>query len=270
MRTFFIAPVIVLCVLSIVGCSGPSRPVWASWHPNSWTHRGGADEAILLDVAGPVAVDVESFNGDVMIMANPKLSQAQVVVVREGVHGFRREKEAAASLVDISYTAEIVPGELGQMLQVRTSTTNAEPHYQRAHVYIQLPEIEGVKVRTSNGRVYAQGISGAVDIVTNHGDVRVMTNHPMTAPVTIVNRNGNIDYRVRGESRGVFDAETVNGVARVRVRHGKFTTLPPTTNSTVHGVLNEGENRITLRTVNGDIRIAVVHDPERVGAVIIG
>src|SRR6185295_16310691 len=111
---------------------------------------------------------------------NPKVSQASVTLMRVGVQGHGRVGEAKESLADISYTAEIVPGELGQKLLVRTSTTNPEPHYQRANLFIELPDVDGVTVRTTNGKVYAQNISGEVDISTTEQDVRVMTNRPLT------------------------------------------------------------------------------------------
>lgn len=265
MRDRFVVHILLIAVLSFLGgCSGPDRPAWLSVNPNNWANRAQTDEPIYLDVAGPVMVDVESFNGDVVMQGNPELTRAKVTILRESVHGHGRSKEGAASLGDITSSAEIVPGALGQALQVRTSTTSAEPHFQRAHVYIELPEIENVRVKTSNGRVWARNIRGAVDITTSEKDVRVMTNQPMSRPVTIINRNGDIDYRIRAESQGKIDAETVNGKAIVFARYGRLVVQSASSKEVYRGVLNGGANPITLRTVNGDIRVAVVHNPELV------
>lgn len=257
--------------IGLSGCSAADKPAWLSWDPNDWANRGRTDDPILIDVAGPVALDVESFNGDVVVTATgkPDAKQARVTVVREGVHGYARSKEAGASLDDITATAEIVPGELGQVLQVRTSTSNAEPHFQRAHLHIELPGVDGLKVRTSNGRVWARNIAGAVDVSTTEGDVRIMTNQPMLRPVTIVDRNGDIDYRVRAESAGAIDAQTVNGKVTALVKYGEMNIRPPTRNDLFHGTLNGGTNPLVMRTVNGDIRIAIVSNPEQVGQMII-
>jgi hypothetical protein len=91
----------------------------------------------------------------------------------------------------------------------------------------------------------------------------------MTKPVTIVNRNGDIDYRVSGGSTGMFDAQTVNGRATTLIRYGEVRTVPPTREDALRVMLNSGDNPIVLRTVNGDIRIAVVDHPEHVGTVIV-
>jgi hypothetical protein len=256
-------------MLAMTGCSGPDRPAWLSLNPNDWSNRADVDEPMTFELTGPTALVVQSFAGDVVIQGNPKLDKAKVTVVREGLHGHQRSDEAEQSLSDITCTAEIVPGELGQALQIRAQTSSAEPHYQRAHIYVEMPEIHGVRVNTTHGKVYARDIRGRVDISTTEEDVRVMTNQAMIEPVTIVNRNGDIDYRVRGESRGTFDARTVGGQVNHVVRYGTMNVMPSTRDDSFDGVLNEGENRIVLRTVDGDIRIAVVNNPEHVGQFII-
>jgi DUF4097 and DUF4098 domain-containing protein YvlB len=263
--------VLLVAALGVSGCTGPDRPAWLSIHPNDWANRGQADDPIVLEVAGPVAIDVQSFNGDIVVTAtaDPKAKQAKVTIVREGTHGFDRAKEAKASLADISYTAEIVPGELGQVLQLRTSTTNIEPHFQRAHVYIELPEVADLRVHTTNGKVWARNITGSVDVSTSEGDVRIMTNQPMLRPVTIVNRNGDIDYRVRAESTGKIDCQTVNGKVTALVKYGTMNIQPPTRTDLLNATLNSGTNPLVMRTVNGDIRIAVVSNPEHVGQMIV-
>ncbi len=268
-RILGIAILMGLASIANSGCSGPGKPAWVSVNPNDWANRGETDEPVMLDVLGAVAVDVTSFNGSVTIEGNPKLTQAKVTVRREGVHGYGRTKEATASLEDIKYSAEVVPGDLGQVLRVQTTTTNAEPHFQRAQVFIELPDVENISVHTTNGNVTARNISGTVDVSTTHGEVRIMTNQAMTKPVTIINRDGDINYRIRAESTGQFDAQTVNGKVHQHVRYGAFAIKPGTQQDVLHGVLNDGTNPITLRTVNGDIRIAVVSDPESVGEFIM-
>ena len=103
----------------------------------------------------------------------------------------------------------------------------------------------------------------------DEGDVRVMSNQAMIRPVTIVNRNGDIDYRVRGESSARFDCETVDGRVYQKVRYGRLKTMSPTDRDSFNGTLNDGDNPVRLRTVNGDIRVAVVYNPEQVGEFIL-
>jgi hypothetical protein len=91
----------------------------------------------------------------------------------------------------------------------------------------------------------------------------------MTRPVIIVNRDGDIDYRIRGESTARFDAETIDGTVSQLINYGAVTILSPLSDTQFNATLNYGTNRVTLRTVDGDIRIAVISNPEQVGEFII-
>jgi hypothetical protein len=264
----FLAVMMLGSAVSFTGCSAHQRPLLSAMNPATWADRRIDDEPMIFSGAGPLAIDVESFNGDVMITADSRLTQTTVQVVRESVHGYKRSKEGKESLVDIAWSAEIVPGELGQALKIRTSTTNAEPYFQRAHVIIKSPVVDGVKVNTNRGRVEAISIQGPVDISTNEADIRVMTNFAMTRPVIIANRDGDIDYRIRGESTARFDAETIDGTVSQLINYGAVTILSPLSDTQFNATLNYGTNRVTLRTVDGDIRIAVISNPEQVGEFI--
>jgi hypothetical protein len=227
-----------------------------------------SDEPVAIDVAGPVMVDVESFGGDVTVIADPELTEAVITVTRRAIHGLGRVEEASASLEQIDYAIEVVPGALGQILLVRTSTTHGEPHFQRADVVIELPEVDGLTVRTNNGNVTANSVYGEIDIVTTDGDVRVMTPWAMNRPVTIINNAGDIDYRIRGESTAAFDCASVRGKVSHHVRFGELIVHPGTAHNSLLATLNGGDNRVLLRAADGDIRIAVVADPIAIGAYI--
>jgi hypothetical protein len=251
------------------GCSGPKKPAWASLNPNAWSNKGQTDEPIVIDVTGPIAVDVETFGGNVEIKADPRAHAATIIVVREARYGWGRSGEGKASLGDIAVSADLgaadmARGELGQTLRVRVTTASAEPHLQRAHVYLKAPEIDGVRVKTDDGHVNVAHIEGAVDIESSNGNVRLASNRAMRQPVTIINNNGHIDYRVRGESSAQFDAQTINGEASADVKYGSLVLRPSTRDDLYQATLNEGLNKVILRTTNGNIRIAVVPDAEGV------
>lgn len=256
-----------LAMIILVGCTNQGYLQAPSLQ--SLARQTATDEPQTFDVVGPVAVDVDSFGGNVTIIANDKLTNATVQVTRDARHGFMRGDEAEASLSEIDYSADLVNRESGQVLEVKTWTDHDQPYQQRAHVRIAAPSITDVHVRTSHGMVHAQMIHGAVDIETTDGDVRVMTNMPMTKRVTILNQDGDIDYRVRGESTARFDAHAIRGKVLQRVRNGRMVILPSTDDDTLIATLNEGTNPVTLRTVDGQIRIAVVPEPTKVGAMIV-
>lgn len=226
------------------------------------------DEPFVFDIAGAIEVDVESFGGNVTVVAAPSLDKAWVEVTRDARHGFMREDEARASLTQIDYTADLVNTEAGHVLTVRTWTSHDQPYQQRAHVLIMAPEVTNLKLRTRNGDVHTEMTQGSVDIETSNGNVLVMTERPMTDSVTIVNKDGDIDYRVQGDSTARIDARTVRGRVLQRVRDGSLIVEAATGHDTMLATLNNGTNPVTLRTVDGNIRIAVVEEPLKVGAVI--
>jgi hypothetical protein len=233
------------------------------------TFVAGPEEPILLAVAGPTAIDVESFGGDVEIIGGAETAHAIVTIKRRATHGYGRKPEAEASLAEIHSSVEVVPGDLGPRLQVRVWTTHAEPYFQRADVRIELPQVDGVHVVTDNGDVDLSYVTGRIDVRTEDGDVRVMTPLPLVSPVTILNDSGDIDYRVRGESTATFDCEAVRGQVFHRVEYGRLSVRSGTDHDTLLASLNGGSNAVELRTVDGNIRIAVVPDPMAVGMIIV-
>jgi len=267
MRPKIALPVlIVILAASVAGCVRNKTFVsqfesWAGSMTEKLAEAAAEDQPIILDVLGPVAVDVESFNGDVTIIADPKLEQAHLTFTRRATHGFQRQEEAEASLPEIGYSAELVPGELGQVLRVRTSTTSTEPHYHRVDMLLELPEIDGVRVRTHNGGVVVTDVEGRVDIVTDDGPIRVASNHPMIRPVTIINNCGNIDYRVRTESTGAVDCQALRGKVHHHAVYGRWIVHEGTDHDTLLATFNGGTNPIVLRAADGNIRFSVVDDP---------
>ncbi len=243
----------LLATAALGGCGTPSRMA----------------DPIALSAAGPVAVHVVSFNGDVTVIADPNLPWATIRMKRQATHGFRRHADAKESLAGIQYSARIVAGERGPVLEVRTWTSDKEPWFQRAHLDIRLPTVDGLTVRTSNGTVEALNIRGAVDIRNTGGDVQVMTNLPMVRPVTIDTSFGDLDYRVRLGSTALFECHAANGSVDGRIRHGRLIIHNGTNDETFLATLNDGTNPVRLTTVNGDIRIAVVKVPTDVGSSIV-
>ena len=239
-------------VLALGGCGYPSQ----------------MGEPIALATQGPVAVDVVSFNGNVTVNVDPTLPWTTVEVRRQATHGYNREEEAGNSLANIQYSARIVEGPDGPVLRVRTWTTDPEPWYQRAHIVIEIPRVDGLSVQTTNGRVEALNVGGEIDISCANGDVRVMTNLRMGRAVTIRNDQGDIDYRVPYGSTADFACHSTGGTVGARVRKGRYIIHTGTDHATLIATLNEGTNPVKLTTTDGDIRIAVVERPTDIGSHI--
>jgi hypothetical protein len=236
---------------------------------NRLTEKHVNDDAIHMAVAGPTAVDIESFGGHVEVIADPGVDHAVIEFTRRGLHGHGRTAYSADSLAEIDYSADVIPGDLGPILRIRTWTTHAEPYFQRADVRVTLPEVDGVHVRTTNGHVEMRDVRGTIDVVSDDGPVRLMTTRAITRPVTIINNGGDIDLRVRGESTGELDFQAVRGVVTHRVEFGEMIVLRGTTHNTLRAMFNGGDNPIVLRAADGDIRMTVTEAPTEVGSVIV-
>ena len=221
-----------------------------------------------LEIDGPVSLDVESFGGDVIVKAVESRQDVQVRIVREGLHPRDQREEGEASLVNIETSVGYTTDETGPTVRVSVTSTDERPWLQRARIEIEAPALTDVKIHTSRGYVETSNVEGSVDIKTDEGDVRCFTYLPVTHPVTIVNNGGDIDLRMRGESQCSIDAETIDGLVLQRVRYGEL-TVSETGEEFLRAVLNGGDTPVVLRTVDGDIRIAVVPDPFAIGRFIV-
>ncbi len=210
-----------------------------------------------LDTQGPVAIDVQSFGGDVTIVVDPTVVGTQVIAnqLEIGVDG------VAERNVHMTCTTNIETGITGDIVHVVATCSDNPLALVSAEVIIKAKSIHGVSVTTANGDVTLLGVSGAIDIQTKDGDVRVVTPLVMNERVSIENRRGHIVYRVRGESSGIIDATAMNGEVALDVRQGDATILPGSTGDHLEANFNGGTNPIIMRTVDGDVRIYVVADP---------
>mgnify|MGYP006279346133 CR=1 FL=1 len=223
------------------------------------------DPDLTFDPAGPIAVDVNAFSGDITVEAAEKHDRVRVRLHREAIHGSGRSREAEASLWDIQYDADLVGTEAGQVLRVETRTLYNQPHLQRSHLTITAPSIAGLTIVTTRGRVEAVDVTGPLDISTTEESVEVMSERAVTSPVRIVTDDGDIDYRVGPGSGGTFDATSERGRVLHRVDYGRMQLLTGSGARQLRAVVDRNEAPIVLRTTDGDIRIAVVEHPKRVG-----
>jgi hypothetical protein len=257
-----------LAGIAAVGCTGKAAPEQAIASAAGVVHEGVlgyksvTDEVVRLASSGVVDVDLELFAGSVTIDATPSKKETTVAVRRMGTHGWGRDDESMRSLGEINYTITLEQRGPRQAAVVRAGSDTYEPHFQRVDVVIETPELGSVRIRTSRGEIWVSGNQGPLDIETSRGKVRAMTGWPMTEPMTIVTTDGLIDLRLRGESTGVFDAETVGGEVKTRVKYGRWIALDRTNDDdTMRATLNDGSNPIVLRTSNDDILVSIVGDP---------
>jgi hypothetical protein len=211
----------------------------------------------MLPTRGPVAIDVQSFGGDVTVLVDETVEGTQVFAnqLELGTDGVPERN------VQMVCTTNIETGINGETVHVVATYDDNPLGLVSAEIIIRAQSIHNVSVTTANGDVTLLGVSGAINIKTKDGDVRVVTPLVMNESVSIENRRGNIVYRVRGESSGIIDATAMNGEVALDLRQGDATILPGSTGDHLEANFNGGTNPIVMRTVNGDVRIYVVADP---------
>jgi len=108
-----------------------------------------------------------------------------------------------------------------------------------------------------------------VHVQTTFGDVRMLTPWPITEPCSIDDKDGDVEWIVRGESSGAFDCETIGGTMHVFARYGRWiATDKRNDHNSLASTLNGGTNPIVIRVTDGDIYIATVENPHDTGTFI--
>ncbi len=253
----------------VVGCSGANHPERVAKTTTGAVRaklsgiEQQRDDLVQFRARTPIDLIVESFAGDVVVIADPGIEVTTVQLVREAHHGYLRGFEPVQALEYLSWNARLDPGPGPvETLRIETNYSGPEPWYMRAHLRIETPRLDRVRVRTTRGLVSVRNNTGPVDIETNLGDVTIATRHPLRDAVRILVSEGSVDYRVPGGSTGELDLAVVDGSIQLRVTEGRLRfTDGPNDEQMVNAVLDDGRNPLLIRTTEGDIRIAVVEEP---------
>lgn len=123
-----------------------------------------------------------------------------------------------------------------QVTDIKAKTVNGK-------INMENLEATNVRVRSENGAVHLEQVEGEISGKVTNGKVSVVTDN-LNQNMDIESVNGKIEIVTLAEPANVtIDAETVNG--RVRLFGEKDH----------HLVVGNGEHRIQLKTVNGEISV---------------
>lgn len=191
----------------------------------------------VAQVAGK-AVDVETQNGAISVVK----SGGSEIVVKATVHA-TDEARAAATTVKAERDSS-------GMLVVRVIWPDGKRlNSEGCDIEIETPDAEGVKLRSSNGRLTIKDLSGKADLETSNGRIEVQGHrgdvlaHTSNGAVEAKDISGTFaaktsNGRVNADSvAGSVDARTSNGAIEVR--------LAPT--SSGPATLQSSNGRITLK-----------------------
>ena len=260
---------LVMLGMLLAGCTGPNHPerVTKTTVGSVRAKLSGIeqkrDDLVQYRARTPIDLIVESFAGDVVVVADPRFDVTSVQLTREAHHGYLRGFEPIEALEYLSWNSRLDPGPGPvETLRIETSYSGPEPWFMRANLRIETPRLDRVRVRTARGIVSIRNNTGPVDIETSRGDVTVATSHPLRDAARILVSEGDVDYRVPGGSTGSFDLAVVEGDVQLRVTEGRlrFSDVPSTQQAVI-ATLDRGENPGRIRSTEGTIRISVVEEP---------
>jgi len=178
--------------------------------------------------------------------------------------------EVAKQLDNMKWNAEMKPQLDGsRILEVTIATDDPTAWFVKCEIEVDTPRLGRVSVNTTHGRVLIVDNHGGVHVQTTFGDVRMLTPWPITEPCSIDDKDGDVEWIVRGESSGAFDCETIGGTMHVFARYGRWiATDKRNDHNSLASTLNGGTNPIVIRVTDGDIYIATVENPHDTGTFI--
>jgi DUF4097 and DUF4098 domain-containing protein YvlB len=204
-------------------------------------------------------VMVENLNGDITLEGWDQ-PRAEVKVTKRGgsaddrravpVEFSRDEDELSLkteagrnSGVNVTYEIK-VPRNLGE---VKINATNSS---------IKLANIEGLfEVETRNGSINLVDVSGAAQAKTTNGSIKAAFKQiAPDEPLELEGVNGSIELRTGGDVNADLEAQTITGTITLDDSFG-VRVEKRLVGQKADGRLGEGGRPITVKTVNGSIKI---------------
>lgn len=216
---------------------------------------------------GPTSVEIHNVRGDVRVIVDPKRTEPRITAsfrYDSFVTRLTRERAFRAAPVAASYELR---GD-GVLLVVRTDAVRGNLPSLATDLTVRIPACADVTIRTAEGDVEVIGANGTVDIVADTNDGRSVsivyrTDAAITGRVVIRTNSGNILFNPGDGSSGRFVLTSGSGGAEFDVKAGKVSDVVLSSNARWEGVLNGGENSITLHSDDGTVRVKVRRGPGR-------
>ncbi|MCC6659428.1 MAG: hypothetical protein IT437_00945 [Phycisphaerales bacterium] len=208
------------------------------------------------------AIDVRNWAGSVFIQADPTIKHASVTARAIPRRGGAPKGDDLERQTFVAAESKVEGGH--STLRVVSETRLGDPDLSEARLVIKVPSCGGIMVRNAAGPVEVRGAAGAITIENGAGNqagglVIVRTDQVITDPVTITTTNGKIHFQAAPGTSGQFDIQSDDGMA---VMYALVGTLRVTSATADHfvGVLNNGENPVTIRTGKGTAEVYIIEN----------
>ena len=207
-----------------------------------------------------LAVDVENTRGTVEVRTRAKDGAAHVEATLDAFTTASSPSAAdqhTKTRVDV--TLEQAEGR--GVLRVRALNPEATDDI-AVHLVIRVPQCDGMRIVNRGGNVVAVGTKGSADITNRDGAIELRSDYPQTGDMRLLVTNGSVFLQVPPGSTGVLDLETLKGQSILRDFSGD-TNMLVASREALMTTLNDGTNPVVVRTNDGDIRMWVMEDPEK-------
>ena len=253
MRTLLYAACALLVSLPLTACS-INVGGWPGAYGSDGPHNRSQKTVHLNEDHVPgSAVEVRTKNGRIEVVAVPQRTDVSIEaeIFARGDTIDEAEERLAAITIEVTRRSD--------------GTLVIEPNFPKpgrsgdgASIVVELPDASEVALKTSNGSVYASGLTGTLDIDTSNGAVEVF-GHAGEADLNTSNGSITVDDHV-----GSLAADTSNG--SVRISHVDGAVKAGTSNGSIAVTLHKGQRGpVNLDTSNGPITVRV--GPGFAGAV---
>ncbi|MDX9912476.1 MAG: hypothetical protein RBS39_11650 [Phycisphaerales bacterium] len=250
LRSLVLVPAAALVALAMVlaGCANKAE----QYDPSV------AVEGEPVAASTVLTIDVQNDAGSVTIVASKRVKAPEITA---------RLRSEVGSRFDVpeqhSVSATLTQGD-SPTLRV-TNLPEGAPAGLLTDIRIVVPRIGGVSVRNGGGSVSITGATGRVDVDNGFsngrgGEIELRFAEPLTNEVRATTPRGGILAVAPKGSKGVLDLQSDDGQAGLYAASEHVNDVR-SQRSRVTGVLNGGENAISLRSGRGRARLVINSKP---------
>jgi len=208
------------------------------------------------------AIDVSNWRGSVYVVADPRVKEPVVRALVRPVGKGAPKRSMLSDAVKVTANSSINGAE--RLLKVRSVAATEPAAPVQVELYIRVAKADGLTIRNAGGPVELVRVGGAIDVENGFGgqaggDVQVRTGDAMTKSSTLVTSSGKVLYQVGPGSTGAFNLMADKGEVQFNSRLGEVTGVVPE-ETRWRGVLNGGQNQITLHSGDGLVRVHVIEN----------
>lgn len=224
-------------------------------------------------IAAGRTVEIRGINGDVS--AEPSLGgEVEVVAVKKAERSNVREVEVRVveHAGGVTICAVYPSPDAGRPNECRPDGGNNSVHDNDVQVNFRVRVPQGVHFqgRTVNGNVETGALGGDVDAKTVNGSIKIAAagvaraktvNGSITASLGNANWNGALDFKTVNGEIEVGLPSSASADVRAETLNGAISTDFPLTvqekfrRKEMHGTIGGGGRQLSLKTVNGSIRL---------------